>query len=136
MSSSHRENPDSDSESAKPKINLDQTEVEELQTKIELLAEYMKIAKLWKKMTLPTKLWREIHEYIDQNKELEARMIREIIRKSSDDVDFSDAGYLTPRPFEFTRLGRMWDELKKEADAIHVLEFDHRAKHRRVEKSE
>ena len=92
MSSSQRENTDSDSESAKPKINFDQTEVDELQTKIELLGEYMKIAKLWKKMTLPTKLWRDIHDYIDQNEELEARMIREIILKSSDDVEFADAG--------------------------------------------
>ena len=136
MSSSQRENTDSDSESAKPKINFDQTEAEELQTKIELLAEYMKIAKLWKKMTPPTKLWRDIHDYIDQNEELENRMIREIMMKSSEEENFSDAMYLTPRPFEFTRLGRMWDELKKDVDAIHVLEFDPRAKQRRVEKSE
>ena len=136
MSSSHRQNPDSDSESAKPEIKLDQTEVEQLQTKIELLAHYTKMAKLWKRMALPTKLWREIHEYIDQNTELEARMIREIILISSDDVEFSDATTLTPRPFDFTRVGRMWGELKKQVDAIHVLEFDHRAKHRRVPKSE
>ena len=102
MSSSHRQNPDSDSESAKPEIKLDQTEVEQLQTKIELLSQYMKMAKLWKRMELPTKLWREIHEYIEQNTELEARMIREINLISSDDVEFSDAMLLTPRPFDCT----------------------------------
>ena len=134
MSSSQRESSDSDSEATFPrKINLDQTEVEEIQTKVELLKEYKKIAELWKRMTVPTKLRRDIYSYIDQNEELESRMIREIIMKSNPEGQFSDAMYLTPRPYDFTRLGRMWDDLKKAIDEIHVIESDYTSKKRRVE---
>jgi hypothetical protein len=137
MSSSQRENSDSDSEATLPwKINLDQTEVEEIQTKVELLKEYKKIAELWKRMTVPTKLRRDIYSYIDQNEELESRMIREIIMKSNPEGQFSDEMYLTPRPYDFTRLGRMWDDLKKAIDEIHVIEYDGTSKKRRVEKRE
>jgi hypothetical protein len=115
---------------------LDQTEVEEIQTKVELLKEYKKIAELWKRMTVPTKLRRDIYSYIDQNEELESRMIREIIMKSNTEGQFSDEMYLTPRPYEFTRLGRMWDDLKKAIDEIHVIEYDGTSKKRRVEKRE
>jgi signal transduction protein with GAF and PtsI domain len=138
MSSSQRENSDSDSEATLPwKINLDQTEVEEIQTKVELLKEYKKIAELWKRMTVPTKLRRDIYIYIDENVALENRMIREIIMKTNTEGQFSDEMYLTPRPHDFTRLGRMWDDLKKAIDEIHVIEFDEPpSKKRRVEKRE
>jgi hypothetical protein len=138
MSSSRSENPDSDSEPAMPSIKLDQTEVEKLQTKIELLACYKKMAKLWLKLELPTYLKRGIHEYIDKNAELEANMLRQIILMSNDDEDFEDRHeYLNPKPFEFTRLGRRWDGLKREVDEKHVLDFDRPASNeKRVRKSE
>ncbi len=108
-----------------PSIKLDPTEVEQLTTKVELLACYRKMAKLWLKLELPTYLKRGIHEYIDKDAELEANMLRQIILLSKDDEDFVDRHeYLNPKPFEFTRLGRLWDGLKREADEKHALDFD------------
>ncbi len=90
MSSSQTQNLDSDAEDAKPEIKLDQTEAEQLTTKVELLAMYTKMARLWLRRELPTYLKRAIHEYMDKNSELEARMLRQIILMSSDDVEFED----------------------------------------------
>jgi hypothetical protein len=139
MSSSRRENPDSDSEPATPTaIKLDPTEVDQFTTKVELLACYRRMAKLWLELELPTYLCRGIHEYIEMNKVLESKMIRQIILLSNDDEDFEDRQeHLIPKTFEFTRLGRVWDGLKTEVDEKHVLDFDRPASsEKRARKSE